>query len=193
MELLEDIKFFQKHNKIPTNCIREALYQQGLFEHVLEENTPLSSIRVDILNKINNDLYVRNDYESFVAEVAKNKRSEFLTPYTVEEFKKHHVQTFQVEGYEIGFALKPMGNGDMDIISVHNNTDIRGIGEALIDSAIRLGGTTLDHFDGFLSDFYGNKGFKEIDRYKWNPAYAPANWDYENNGTPDVVLRRLQR
>lgn len=193
MELLEDIKFFQKHNKIPTNCIREALYQQGLFEHVVEENTPLSSIRVDILNKINNDLYVRNDYESFVAEVAKNKRSEFLTPYTVEEFKKHNVQTFQVEGYEIGFALKPMGNGDMDIISVHNNTDIRGIGEALIDSAIRLGGTTLDHFDGFLSDFYGKKGFKEIDRYKWNPAYAPANWDYENNGTPDVVLRRLQR
>ena len=193
MELLEDIKFFQKHNKIPTNCIREALYQQGLFEYVLEENTPLSSIRVDILNKINNDLYVRNDYESFVAEVAKNKRSEFLTPYTVEEFKKHNVQTFQVEGYEIGFALKPMGNGDMDIISVHNNTDIRGIGEALIDSAIRLGGTTLDHFDGFLSDFYGKKGFKEIDRYKWNPAYAPANWDYENNGTPDVVLRRLQR
>ena len=193
MELLEDIKFFNRTNKIPTNCIREAVLQHGLFEHVLDENAPLTTERVDVLNKINNDIYKRNDYASFIAEVARNKRAEFLTPYTIEEFKKHNVQTFQVEGYEIGFALKPIGNGDMDIISVHNNTDIRGIGKALIDSAIRMGGTTLDHFDGFLSDFYSKKGFKEIDRYKWNPAYAPQNWDYEKYNTPDVILRRLDK
>jgi len=193
MRLLEDIKFFKKTGKIPTNCIREAMYQQGLFEHVLEESVDNTSERVDVLNKINNDQYIRNDYDSFIAEIGNNKRSAFLTPYTKEEFEETKTQTFQVPGYEIGFALKPQPNGELDIVSVHNNTDIKGVGEALIDSAIRLGGTTLDHFDGFLSDFYSKKGFKEYERYKWNDEYAPENWDREQYGTPDVVLRRLNK
>ena len=86
-----------------------------------------------------------------------------------------------------------MPDGDMDIISVHNNTDIHGVGEALIDSAKRLGGTTLDHFDGFLSNFYAKKGFKEDARGKWDDQYAPEDWDYEKYGRPDVVLRRLEK
>lgn len=193
MRLLEDIKFFKETGKIPTNCIREAMYQQGLFEHVLEESVDNTSERIDVLNKINNDQYIRNDYDSFLAEIGKNKRSAFLTPYTKEQFEETKTQTFQVPGYEIGFALKPQPDGELDIVSVHNNTDIKGVGEALIDSAIRLGGTTLDHFDGFLSDFYSKKGFDEYERYPWNDEYAPANWDMEQYGTPDVVLRRLKK
>ena len=194
MEILNEIKFYKKTGKLLNNTIREALYQHDLFECLInEDDIHNTSERVDVLNKINNDQYIRNDYESFIAEIGKNKRSSFLTPYTVEEFQNAKVQTFQVPGYEIGFALKPMPDGDMDIISVHNNTDIHGVGEALIDSAKRLGGTTLDHFDGFLSDFYAKKGFKEYGRWKWDDQYAPEDWDYEKLGRPDVVLRRLEK
>jgi hypothetical protein len=192
MELLEDIRFYNRTGKIPTQVIREAALQDGLFDCVLEEGGENTPERVDVLNKINNDTYIKNNYKAFLEELKRNKRAEFLTPYTVQDFINGKVQTYQVPGYEIGFALKPMANGDMDIISVHNNTNIGGIGEALIDSAIRLGGTTLDHFDGYLSDFYKKKGFEEKERMKWNDAYAPKNWNY-NNGRPDVVLRRLTR
>ena len=192
MEVLNEIKFFKRTNRLLNECFREALYQQGLFEHVLDEADNTSE-PVDVLNKINNDQYIRNDYESFIKEIGENKRSAFLTPYTVEEFKDAGVQTFQVQGYPIGFALKPQPNGDTDIISVHNNTDMHGIGEALIDSAKRLGGNTLDHFDGFLSDFYSKKGFEEYDRWPWDDKYAPKDWNYEKYNRPDVVLRRLRK
>lgn len=194
MEILNEIKFYKQTGKLYNNTIREALLQHGLFECFMTENEITNRPeRIDVLNKINNDQYIRNDYESFLQEIGKNKRSSFLTPYTVDEFKNAGVQTFQVPGYEIGFALKPMPEGDNDIISVHNNTNIHGIGDALIDSAKRLGGTTLDHFDGFLSDFYNKKGFKEYDRWKWDDQYAPTDWDYEKYGKPDVILRRLQK
>ena len=163
MEILNEIKYYKRTGKLLNHTIREALYQHGLFECFMNESgVRNTSERIDVLNKINNDQYIRNDYESFISEIGKNKRSSFLTPYTVEEFQKAKVQTFQVPGYEIGFALKPMPDGDMDIISVHNNTDIHGVGEALIDSAKRLGGTTLDHFDGFLVRFLRKEGIQGI-------------------------------
>ena len=193
MELLEDIKFYNKTGKMPIDCVKEAILLHDLFETVLEETDINTPQREEVLYKINHDDYIRNDYKTFVNELKNNKRYQFLTPYTVLDFTKHNVQTFKVDGYEIGFALKPMSDGGYDIISVHNNTDIRGIGDALIDSAIRLGGTCLDHFDGYLSDFYEKKGFIESERYKWNPAYAPQDWDYEKYGTPDVVMRHLPK
>lgn len=195
MEILNEIKFYEKTGKIPANVIREAVLHNSLFEATLTEQDtpPVSPESIDVINKINNDQYIVNDYDSFCQEITRNKRTSFLTPYTPEELREAGVQTFQVKGYEIGFALKPMPNGDKDIISVHNNTNIHGVGEALIDSAVRHGGTTLDHFDGFLSDFYQRKGFNEYDRWKWDDNYAPKDWDYTNLGRPDIILRRLEK
>ena len=197
MEILETIKFYNRTGKLPENVLREAMYQHGLFESFLTEGSMADTPeRRDVLSKINNDNYIRNNYKQFADEVRRNKRSQYLTPYTAQDYIKGNIQTYQVPGYEIGFALKPIGKSEkgnvlLDIISVHNNTNIGGIGEALIDSAIRLGGTHLDHYDGFLSDFYSKKGFEEYDRYPWDDQYMPSNWDKEKDGTPDVVMRRL--
>jgi hypothetical protein len=114
MELLEDIRFYNHTGKIPTQVIREAVLHNGLFDNVLEEGQENTPERVDVLNKINNDTYIKNNYKAFLEELKRNKRAEFLTPYTVQDFINAKVQTFQVPGYEIGFALKPMANGDMD-------------------------------------------------------------------------------
>ena len=102
--------------------------------------------------------------------------------------------TFKLQGYNIDYALHPMEDGNGDIISVHNNEPtIHNIGATLIDNAKVNGDNQLDHFDGFLSDLYSNAGFEEYDRWKFNRQYAPENWNYERDGEPDVVLRRLAK
>ena len=144
----------------------------------------------------NNSLWERNNYESFINSMKLSKHLEFLTNYTPEYFKENNVETFKLTGYNIGYALKPYvietGEQCVDIISVHNNSSVKNIGKFIIESAIKNGGNTLDHFDGFLTKFYESLGFVEYARYKWDEQYAPKNWNYNVYGTPDVICRKLK-
>ena len=55
MEILNEIKFYKKTGKLLNNTIREALYQHGLFECLInEDDIRNTSERIDVLNKINN-------------------------------------------------------------------------------------------------------------------------------------------
>jgi len=81
-----------------------------------------------------------------------------------------------LRGYNIGFAIKKNG----DTILVHNNEkSIVGIGNILIRQAIKMGGTHLDHFDGYLTGFYKNNGFVFNNNDEFDDKYAPKNWQYE--------------
>jgi hypothetical protein len=84
-----------------------------------------------------------------------------------------------------GFAVKQDG----DLVSVFSAPGL-GRGEALVDAAIARGARKLDAFDegGFLPRLYGSKGFVEVGRDPWNPAYKPKVW---RGGTPDVVYMQL--
>ena len=64
------------------------------------------------------------------------------------------------------------------------------VSDELMKSIISLGGNKLDHFDGYLSDYYSKHGFKEYDIFKWDDQYKPIDWD-KNDGKPDVILRKL--
>ena len=82
MEILNEIKYYKRTGKLFNHTIREALYQHGLFECLMnEEDIHNTSERIDVLNKINNDQYVRNDYESFIEEIRKNKRRKIFIIY----------------------------------------------------------------------------------------------------------------
>jgi hypothetical protein len=48
----------------------------------------------------------------------------------------------------------------------------------------------LDAFDPFLPRYYHQFGFQETGRAKFDPALAPANWNYKKDGTPDVVFMK---
>jgi hypothetical protein len=191
MELLNEIRKYYNTGVFPKQAVNEAYFLFEAFsnEELSEDN---ETERDDVLNKIKMDKFVVNDYPSFFENLYSGKRKSFLSQYTPEEFKENGVKTYQVEGYPIGFALKPDKDG-VDIISVHNNSEVRNIGDELISAAVRLGGTKLDHFDGFLSDLYQKHGFDEYERYKWDDAYAPEEWNYEKYGRPDVVYRRLNK
>ncbi len=129
-----------------------------------------SSIVVDL---INNDEFVVNDVAEFKKSLHSSSRGEFLSDYSDEDYSK--MKTYQVKGYNAGFAIK----SDGDIVSVHNNTGIPGLGKPLLRKAVEYGGTKLDHFDGYLTGLYDSLGFKVVSTDEWNDDYAPSGWKYE--------------
>ena len=139
--------------------------------------------------------WIVNDYDSFVDSLNKSNRSGFLTHYTAKDLYKKGATTYQLKGYNIGYALCPdPEDGEVDIISVHNNEpNVHNIGDLMLTLAKENGGTKLDHFEGKLSDIYKRNGFKEYDRYQWDDQYAPKDWDYQRYGRPDVVMRKIDR
>lgn len=193
MDLMSRMGMIKHYNK------RQNIYEYAFDNSFIEDET-LTEDKVDNEESqkvkemiLSNQYWIRNQYEQFLESLNRSTRKSFLSKYTAEELKNHNVQTYQLNGYHIGYALKPDEDG-VDIISVHNNEpNIKGVGDALIESAKVNGGTKLDHYDGFLSDLYSKHGFEEYDRYKWDDQYADPNWDYERYGRPDVILRKLKK
>ena len=193
MDLMFRMGMIKHYNK------RQNIYEYAFDNSFIEDET-LTEDKVDNEESqkvkemiLSNHYWIRNQYEQFLESLNRSTRKSFLSKYTAEELKNHNVQTYQLNGYHIGYALKPDEDG-VDIISVHNNEpNIKGVGDALIESAKANGGTKLDHYDGFLSDLYSKHGFEEYDRYKWDDQYADPNWDYERYGRPDVILRKLKK
>ena len=67
-----------------------------------------------------------------------------------------------------------------DIVSVHNNSSLKGLGSEFMRKAKESGGTKLDHFDGFLSGLYRRYGFTDVyEVYQWNEEYKPTGWTYD--------------
>lgn len=184
---------FDKNNKdryVYENAFDNSLMNACLLEEK-EDNDESREVRQMIES---NKFWIRNDYEGFINSLMKSTRTPFLSKYTPKQLADMGVQTYQLKGYNIGYALKPdPSDGLVDIISLHNNEpNIAHIGDALIESAKANGGNKLDHYDGFLSNLYDKHGFKETERFKWNDDYADPNWDYEKYGRPDVICRQLK-
>mgnify|MGYP003148129910 CR=1 FL=1 len=101
------------------------------------------------------------------------KRSGFLSGYSHDELAR--MDLYLLDGHNAGFAIK---DGD-DIVSVHNNSELRGLGNEFMRKAKEIGGARLDHFDGFLSGLYRKYGFTNVyEVYQWNEKYKPAKWNY---------------
>lgn len=89
-----------------------------------------------------------------------------------------------------GVAIKEDG----DIVSVFKNNllaerdGIGKIGQTIMLESLKSGGNHLDCYDGYLPRMYGSIGFKPICKIKFNDDYAPADWNFERDGRPDVVF-----
>lgn len=69
------------------------------------------------------------------------------------------------------------------------NAGRRGRGRDAVRFAVESAGArTLDCFDGFLPSYYASLGFVETGRAPFDPTLAPALWDAEAHGTPDVIF-----
>ena len=113
-----------------------------------------------------------------------NDKAVFVTPYTESEYEDMKATCYLSENKKSGYAIKPDG----DLISVFSLE--AGNGMFIVASAIKNGATKLDCIGKELVRFYNKFGFREYDRWTWNDEYAPAGWDYEQNGRPDIVLMK---
>lgn len=134
------------------------------------------------------------DPKHFYESLQGSRHEKMLTPYSVEDLKG--MDTFKVPGYRIGFALKDHDGssgwqGRVDIVAVHNNSSVHGIGRPLIVAAFKAGGKTLDHFDGYLSKLYAAMGLEEYRRDPYDAKYDEGGEFAKKYGEQPVIYRRL--
>ncbi|MBN1630281.1 MAG: hypothetical protein JW990_10985 [Thermoleophilia bacterium] len=128
--------------------------------------------------------------EEFMGFRERSKRPEFLSDYDAKWYKEHEAKTYKLPGVDAGYALfpDPQNGGKMTLISLHNNSGISGLGEALVEDAMANGAEALDCYRGFLSKLYSGLGFVEVRKEPWKDEYAPSGWEYTVYGRPDVVF-----
>lgn len=111
----------------------------------------------------------------------------FLSEHPPEELEDHTL--LSNEDGSAGVAVSP--EGDIQNLFATEAAE-KGAGRALLEEAIEAGGNTLDCYDGFLRDLYGEYGFRETGRIEFNPDYAPDGWNFDEFGQPDVVFMSYQ-
>ncbi len=149
----------------------------------------IDDIKDEVISKIKDNEFSDDPQEFYNAINRSKKHKEMLSEYSVDDFAE--MKLFKLDGYDIGYALKKsQDNGYNEIVSVFNNSDVKGIGNELMKSAISNGGCYLDHYDGFLSDFYSSLGFEEYDRYEFDPQYDPDGEFEKKYGRQDIIFRK---
>lgn len=110
--------------------------------------------------------------------------------YVYDEDEYATMRMLTTDDGKAGVAIKDDG----DIVSVYSRRDGAHprAANALIATAVGLGGSKLDCFDTVLPRLYAEEGFVETGRDSWNDEYRPDGWneaDYAafNDGHPDVV------
>lgn len=169
-----------------------AKYSLSLLE--MFEKTPKmfeDSDYDDVIYKIRNNFW-DDDAQDFLDSILKSKHPEMLTVYSLEDLNK--MILFKVPGFDIGYALSKFQKfGFTNIVSVHNNSNVSGIGKEIMASAIREGGKYLDHFDvPTLTNLYSAMGFVEYYRKPFDPKYDELGFFRKKYGEADVVYRKLK-
>lgn len=179
-------KIYDKNHK--KRVLRDKMFI-NLFNESINEEKNVDKTN-DVISKLKKNEFEKDNPKSFYDAMMKSKHMEMLSPYSLGELKE--MKLFKLINYDIGFALKKSEREEYDeIVSVFNNEpDVKGIGQELIDAAVRNGGCYLDHYDGFLSKLYSAAGFIEYDRYVFDPQYDPDGKFREKYGELDVIFRK---
>lgn len=191
-------EIFDKLNNTKTSKIYEGKRLMFEYENQLKlvgddgnlNESDDTEERKEVLLHIKNNNF-ESDPKEFYESMKGSKHKEMLTPYTVSELSQ--MKLFKVPGYNIGYALKKKDdktNKYNEIVAVHNNEEnIKRIGDELIQSAVKNGGCYLDHFDGYLSNFYERNGFIEYNREKFDPKYDEDSSFRKKYGERDIIYR----
>lgn len=175
-------------------CTLHTLMEDGSNGMLFEESNP-------ILRKKNWEI---NNYDRFLDIIKKTPgdKKGFLTWHGKDEIQGDDWVTYTLKDYDVAFALHYIGDGQIDICNLVNNSELEGIGSSVLEFAKMEGGTQMDNYrgvnkddgtdiNGFLGDKYRKAGFdRQTWRDKFNPDYQPDDpeWrlDTEKYGTPDV-------
>ena len=113
-----------------------------------------------------------------------NPHGAFVTQHSIEEYSKMR-RLFLTMDETAGIAITQ----DNNIVSIFNGGEKRGVLKTLLPIAIEHGGRKLDNYNSQkLSAMYELYGFNPVSNVKFNSKFAPADWNYERDGEPDVVF-----
>jgi hypothetical protein len=123
------------------------------------------------------------DYAAFEAAKTRNSRTENLAPKTAEDYEG--ARAFLSDDEKVGILI----HDDGTLGNLFNHSEVKGAGrEAMLYALENSEGRVGDCYDGFLAGYYNKFGFEEVARLKFNDDYAPAGWDYDKLGRPDIVF-----
>ncbi|MCM1267070.1 MAG: hypothetical protein NC302_04120 [Bacteroidales bacterium] len=112
-----------------------------------------------------------------------NEHGAFVDQHSVEEYSKMRLY-ITLDG-AAGIAI----TADNNIVSIFNGGEKKGVLKTLLPLAIDKGGRKLDNYDSSkLSGMYELYGFNPVSKVKFNSLFAPADWNYERDGEPDIVF-----
>lgn len=149
-----------------TDELKKAFASQNIEPYVIREATP------------------EEFYEAIGKAKAVNKHGAFVTQRTIEEYGKMSHLFLTVDG-TAGIAITQ----DNNIVSIFNGGEKHGVLRTLLPLAIENGGRKLDNYGSEkLSGMYELYGFNPISKVKFSSLFAPDDWNYERDGTPDIVF-----
>lgn len=213
-----DNKYTGKHKYI---C-RCKLYENKIIfnydkitEHTLntERNYILTEAQLNNYNWIlKHKNWEINNYDKFLEIINKTPSDlkGFLTQHDYKEISQNDWITYTLKGYDVAFALHYIEPGKIDICNLVNNSNLKGIGNLVVQFAKSQGGTQMDNYrgtptkndpegNGKLGNLYRKNGFdKQTWTAKWDPSYQeniPDEWKFNTNkfGEPDVEGLELSK
>lgn len=115
---------------------------------------------------------------------AKNRHGAYVTLHSTQDYENCK-GTFLLYDESAGIAVEQNGN----IISVFSDRTHRGVLKYLIAKAIENGGIKLDCFGSEkLRNLYALRGFIPISKTKFDREFAPEDWNYVQDGEPDIIF-----
>lgn len=140
------------------------------------------------INGINLDDLKEVDSSTFfnALERAKkiNKHGAYVTLHEKEEYENCKGR-FLLYDESAGVAVEEDGN----IISVFSDQTHKGVLKYLIAKAISVNGFKLDCFGSEgLKALYVRRGFIPVSRTKFDREFAPKDWNYDQDDTPDIIF-----
>ena len=172
-------------DKIIAESIKRVISSKNVFR--LDEISKITLLNDTIINENDNSWVLRkrnweiNNYPRFIEIVEKTPRKYkgYLTQHPLEEIEQDDWVTYTLKGYDVAFALHFIENGKIDICNLVNNSDLRGIGDAVLTFAKMQGGTQMDNYKGFLGDKYRKNGFNRVTwEDDFNPEFLPKDEEW---------------
>lgn len=125
--------------------------------------------------------------EEFYAAIGEAKQHNpfgpFVTQHSLDEYRS--MRLFLTVDGQAGIAI----TDDNNIVSIFNGGEKKGVLKTLLPLAIQKGGRKLDNYDSEkLSFMYSLYGFNPVSKVPFNSNFAPDDWNYERDGTPDILF-----
>ena len=121
------------------------------------------------------------EFAGYWDRIPKEFNKGFIDEYTAAELRAHNAECFKLEMggvlYDAGYAIFPNADGSRELVAVHNNSSLHNVGRIIAQDAQAHNANLLYAFTTpVLMDMYRSVGFKETDRYKFDPEQVSDVW-----------------